>query len=89
MMSDPRHSTVYLAARYGRREELCAYKCDLEKRGYEMPTCWLKGEHQVHGLEAARAVEQDGPVPVREARLFASDDVGANILMHPEQGLRT
>ena len=67
--------TFYLAARYSRREELCAYKADLEARGHQVPARWLLGEHQVHGLEAARAVEGDGPVPADQAVLFAEDDM--------------
>ena len=67
--------TFYLAARYSRREELCAYKGALESRGHRVPARWLLGEHQVHGLEAARAVESDGPVPAAQARLFAEDDI--------------
>lgn len=66
---------LYLAARYSRREELCEYKIDLEKRGHSVPARWLRGEHQVHGVEAAREVERDGPVPAAQARLFAEDDV--------------
>jgi len=56
-------------------EELCAYKADPEARGHMVPARWLLGEHQVHGLEAARAVEADGPIPVDQAVLFAQDDV--------------
>ena len=40
-----------------------------------VPARWLLGDHQVHGLEAARSVERGGPVPVAEARLFAEDDI--------------
>lgn len=65
----------YLAARYSRREELCAYRSDLESRGHAVPARWLAGEHQVRGLEAARAVEADGPVPADQARRFATDDI--------------
>ena len=67
--------TFYLAARYSRREELCAYKADLEARGHSVPARWLLGEHQVHGLEAARAIEASGPVPAEQAVLFAEDDM--------------
>jgi len=66
---------VYLAARYSRREELCIYKADLEARGHRVPARWLLGEHQVHGLEAARAIENDGPIPADQAVRFAQDDV--------------
>jgi hypothetical protein len=78
--------TFYLAARYSRREELCAYKADLEARGHRVPARWLLGEHQVHGLEAARAVENDGPVPAAQAVLFAEDDIedllGADVMVN-------
>jgi len=67
--------TFYLAGRYSRREELCGYKADLEARGHRVPARWLLGEHQVHGLEAARAIEDDGPVPAEQAVLFAEDDI--------------
>ena len=67
--------TFYLAARYSRREELCAYRSDLEARGHGAPARWLLGEHQVHGLEASRAIEGSGPVPATQAVLFAEDDI--------------
>jgi hypothetical protein len=67
--------TFYFAARYSRREELCAYRDALVARGHRVPARWLLGGHQVHGLEAARAVESSGPVPTEQARLFATDDV--------------
>ena len=67
--------TFYFAARYSRREELCAYKSELEQQGHRVPARWLLGEHQVHGLEAARAVEATGAVPAEQARLFATDDI--------------
>ena len=78
-------SVFYLAARYSRREELCEYKAALEARGHLVPARWLLGEHQVHGVEAARAFECDGPVPADQAVLFAEDDMedllGADVLV--------
>lgn len=68
-------STFYLAARYSRREELCEYKPALEARGHLVPARWLLGEHQVHGVEAARAVQGDGPFPADQAVRFAEDDM--------------
>jgi len=68
-------TSFYLAARYSRREELCAYRSDLEARGHVAPARWLAGGHQVHGLEAARAVEADGPVPADQALVVATDDI--------------
>jgi len=68
-------TSFYLAARYSRRGELCSYRSDLEARGHVAPARWLAGDHQVHGLEAARAVEADGPVPADQALVFATDDI--------------
>src|ERR1017187_3872520 len=65
----------YLASQFNRREELCGYRADLEARGHSVPARWLLGEHQVHGVEAARLVQAGGPVPVEEARPFAEDDI--------------
>ncbi|MDP2652579.1 MAG: nucleoside 2-deoxyribosyltransferase [Candidatus Omnitrophota bacterium] len=64
---------IYLAARYSRREELLAYKADLEAIGHTVPARWLLGEHQVHdgALEVEAATESMPDV----ARLFAEDDV--------------
>ncbi len=68
-------SIVYLAARYSRRLELCKYRTALELRGHSVPARWLLGEHQVHGLEAAKAIEGEGPITADQAVLLAEDDV--------------
>ena len=39
--------TVYLAARYSRREELCRYRDHLHAMGWEVTSRWLNGEHQI------------------------------------------
>lgn len=52
---------VYLAARYSRREELCAYREYLRARGIEVTSRWLDGNHQISddGLSAeAKAAER-------------------------------
>jgi hypothetical protein len=36
---------LYLAARYSRREEICTYRRDLEKEGFEVTSRWLDGKH--------------------------------------------
>jgi hypothetical protein len=76
---------VYLAGRYTRREELCGYANHLRALGLRVEARWLLGTHQVHGEEAARAVEEHIEIPLREGRLFASDDVEdvmkANVLI--------
>lgn len=76
---------VYLAGRYTRREELCGYANHLRALGLRVEARWLLGTHQVHGEEAARAVEEHIKIPLREGRLFASDDVEdvmkANVLI--------
>ena len=38
---------IYLAARYSRREELCAYRKQLEAVGHTVQARWLNGEHQL------------------------------------------
>lgn len=38
---------IYLAARYGRREELCVYRAELEAMGHTVQARWLNGEHQI------------------------------------------
>lgn len=38
---------VYLAARYGRREELLGCKSDLEQLGFTVTSRWLDGDHQI------------------------------------------
>jgi hypothetical protein len=44
-------STVYLAARYSRRLELCRYREDLDRIGVSVTSRWLNGDHQIgdHG----------------------------------------
>lgn len=38
---------IYLASRYSRREELCAYRAQLQSLGFEVQARWLNGEHQL------------------------------------------
>lgn len=38
---------IYLAARYSRREELCAYREQLIVLGHSVQARWLNGEHQL------------------------------------------
>lgn len=38
--------TVYLAARYSRREELCIYADELRSIGHEVTSRWLDGNHE-------------------------------------------
>jgi hypothetical protein len=40
------HVKVYLAARYGRRAELCAYRDQLEAVGHRVTARWLSGLHE-------------------------------------------
>jgi hypothetical protein len=52
--------TVYLAARYSRREELCSYRALLEASGIEVTSRWLNGNHQISddGLSAQAKEEE-------------------------------
>ena len=38
---------IYLAARYSRREELAAYRTELQALGHTVQARWLNGEHQL------------------------------------------
>jgi hypothetical protein len=38
---------IYLAARYSRREELCAYRSLLKQEGHAITSRWLDGNHQI------------------------------------------
>lgn len=69
--------TFYLAARYSRREELDGYRQQLVELGHKVPARWLDGEHQAHGIEAARIVETDGRIhrDPSVAEKFAVDDI--------------
>ena len=64
---------IYLAARYSRREELLAYKADLEAKGHTVSARWLLGEHQAH--PGALKVESAEDTMPPESRAFAEDDV--------------
>lgn len=37
---------IYLAARYTRRRELCAYADDLRAQGHQVTSTWIKGLHE-------------------------------------------
>lgn len=75
---------IYLAARYSRRLELCAYRAILEAAGHSVEARWLNGGHQISdvgtpiGEHGERLVEgDDGSTDVRSAALrsqFATDD---------------
>lgn len=36
----------HLASRFGRREELRGYMADLEQRGHEVTSRWIKNDHE-------------------------------------------
>lgn len=72
-MLTPDVTTGYLAARYSRREELCEYRTELEKRDHVVRARWLEGEHQVHGL--SKQDHDNGQIPTELASKFANDDV--------------
>lgn len=55
----PLKKKVYLASRYSRRQEMCGYRCELEKLGFEITSRWLNGTHEIDqdglSIEAAAA----------------------------------
>lgn len=54
--------TIYLAARYSRREELLPHKAALEAAGWEVTSRWLLGNHQAQNddLHPGAAAERFG-----------------------------
>lgn len=68
-------SRVYLAARYGRREELLGYATELAADGHTVTSRWLLGNQQWDAatIAAAAALEERGETPAEAAR-FAIDD---------------
>ena len=49
---------IYLASRYSRREELCAYRAELEDYGHTVTSRWLNGNHQVDDRGLSTEAEQ-------------------------------
>lgn len=41
---------IYLAARYGRRLELCGYRDELQAAGCDITSRWLLGNHQIDNV---------------------------------------
>ncbi len=59
---------IYLAARYSRREELCAYRDTLRELGYVVVSRWLNGDHQIDD----KGLSEEGSAAERER--FAQED---------------
>ena len=74
--------SVYLAARYSRRLELCEYRSDLQSRGLTVTSNWLDGPRQraiagqVLGERDEAVIEAggDSPESVELRRLCAEQD---------------
>lgn len=41
------NTTIYLAAQYRRREELCQHRTELESVGFNVTSRWLNGDHHM------------------------------------------
>lgn len=63
-------TTVYLAARYSRREELCGYRADLQALGFRVPARWLNGSHQLD--DSGRPIGETGEL------MFENGDAAAD-----------
>lgn len=78
-------SNIYLAARYSRREELCAYREQISALGHSVTSRWLNGSHQISdagtpiGDRGETLVEGDAGGASEEAErlraMFATEDV--------------
>lgn len=66
-------TAFYLAARYGRREELVEYAEELRALGHQVTSRWLRGDHQADELETERdgGCERVPEIAVR----FAEEDL--------------
>jgi len=73
--------SVYLAARYSRRLELCSYRSDLEDLGHKITSRWLNGSHQIDdkgvpiGDDGERRFEMGDPALSHWREHFATEDV--------------
>ncbi len=67
--------SIYLAARYSRREEIRGYKINLENKGFVVTSRWLEdiSTDEEHIL-VNKIEESDNSIPI-EARILADIDV--------------
>lgn len=62
---------IYLAARYGRREELCTIRTHLETLGHQITSRWLSGTHEI----ASRENGEDQEGTLNDSRRFAEEEM--------------
>lgn len=60
---------IYLAGRYGRREELRSYASELTSMGHTVTSRWLNGDHTIKDKALT-----DGTLAFKEAQRFACED---------------
>lgn len=71
---------TYLAARYSRRLELCGYRDQLQKLGFDVQARWLDGKHQLANDgtpigDTGEALVESGTEEAAQLRAkFADDD---------------
>lgn len=76
---------IYLAARYSRRLELCAYRDDLRFAGHTVTSRWLDGTHESRDGNILSEAERD--LAEHAARQDLQDVEGADLLIFfSEQG---
>ena len=61
---------IYLAGRYGRREELCEYAAELRGMGYIVSCRWLSTDHSIEDDQLT-----NGELPASLAKKFALEDL--------------
>lgn len=77
-IQEPYPGTIYLAARYSRRLELCGYRDQLIQNGFPVNSRWLNGAHQIAnglplGASGESAVENGSDHDL--CRQFAEEDM--------------
>lgn len=64
---------IYLASRYGRREELLGYAKDLEEMGHEITSRWITGIHEIPGR--SESVSDRNSYTEKERAHFAQEAI--------------
>ena len=64
-----RGAKIYLAGRYGRREEIAGYAEELRRLGAIITSYWLAGSHDLDGTE-------DAEQKTAKERMWAVEDLG-------------
>ncbi|TWT58927.1 Nucleoside 2-deoxyribosyltransferase [Thalassoglobus neptunius] len=74
------YDSVYLAARYSRRLELCEYRTALEANGIKVTSRWLNGFHQIG--DDGTPINEEGEALVEEGDNGSRTEQSARLRLH-------